>query len=84
MGCEYRKKEPLLLSFEFYKDIEIWAQGQMLSLKCVLPLFCQKYEGVWIKHIKKLHRQVAHDFIIFYLELTYFCKEYEGLKLSIL
>ena len=37
-----------------------------------------------IKHVRKLHRLVAHDLLIIALWLTYFCLYCVGLKLSIL
>ena len=32
------------------------------------PSFCQKYKGILIKHVRKLHRKVTHDLIILGLQ----------------
>ena len=46
-------------------DLDSRARGQALRafLSCVLPLFDQLHL-IWIKLVRKLHRQVAYDLII--------------------
>ena len=37
------------------------------------PNFVKSIQGILIKHVRKLHRQVAHDLVIVGFKLTYFC-----------
>ena len=48
------------------------------------PNFVKSTRGILIKHVRKLHRQVAHDLIMVDLQLTYFCIYCIVLKLPIL
>ena len=48
------------------------------------PNFVKSTRGILIKHVRKLHRQVAYDLIIVDLQLTYFCIYCVVLKLAIL
>ena len=47
------------------------------------PNFVKSTRGILVKHVRKLHRLVAHDILIIALRLTYFCMYCVQLKLSI-
>ena len=52
-------------------NLDPWVQGQalrvFLSQKCVLPLFVRSIHLIWIRLVRKLHRQMAHYFIVIYI-----------------
>ena len=48
------------------------------------PNFVKRTRGILITHVRKLHRQVAHDLIMVDLQLTYFYIYFIELKLPIL
>ena len=66
---------PRSLSIDFCYDLDIWAQGQPMRAFFCHNLFfhslIKNTRGILIKHGRKLHRHLAHDYVIVHLELTY-------------
>ena len=66
----------IALSFDFCYDLDLCSQGQAVRaifIRMVFyPNFVKIIRGILVKHVRKLHSQVAHDMIIVGLLLTYF------------
>ena len=58
---------PWVLAFDFYYDLDLCSQGQGVRAVFIgmgFPNFDKSTRGILIEHLRKLHRQVAHDLSI--------------------
>ena len=67
---------PRALAFDFCYNLDLCSEGHTVRAFFIgmgfSLIIVKSTRGILIKHVRKFHRQVAHDLIIVDLQLTYF------------